>query len=384
MPMWPLWLLVFLTPVLHLLWVALLSGRLSIYSREWEVTGELSGTFEQVFWPEMLAASIAIGVWAWYHFTRRDLDRSFLSGDGWRYRSGSVPPHPGRFTAFPRPRTRASALSNMAWGPMGDWLASSYTLWPSKVHRYSIERVELPADLPAVVVVPLGWFDRVAQGMQFSPFAVESAEFNARWRVIAADARVASAVLHPRMLEYLLTDTFEGDVGITMDDAAVMVWSPGRVHREDIHWRLAAAQKFASLVPVFAYEQLGTPRPDDWGPASMTQWSGLSAVAAAAEAERPAFEGTDHEAAVHANPQLFKMGSRAVLMVGLGGVATVMSLVSGWGFLALPWAVIAGVGWYNGRTAAHRIAELEHVDVKTAWKWLSTSATSAWTARAER
>ena len=286
MPMWPLWVLLFLTPVLHTLWLAEFHG---ISQISWEETYIYYETTEPIpisefYRPELIALAIALGVWAWYHFTRRDLNRRFLAVDGWQYRRGSTRPHAGRFGAFPRPRRRASALSNLAWGPLGDWLASSYTLWTSKVHRYSVERVELPVDLPALVIMPLGWFDRIAQGLEFAPFAVESADFNAKWRVVAADARVASAVLHPRMMEYLLSDTFTGDVGITVDDAAVMVWSPGRVKRADIGWRLAAAQKFESLVPTFAYEQFGTPRPDDWGPASMTLWAESDAAAAAAKA----------------------------------------------------------------------------------------------------
>lgn len=149
MPMWPLWALVILTPPLHIWWATVLSGLLE---------EELSGSGDEVvitvdlasLTPEILSVAIALGVWVWHHFFRRDVDRSPVAADlGWLYRRGSMTVHPGRFRAFPRPRKKGAAITRVAWGMAGDNFMSSYTLWTSRVHRYSIERVELPTDLDA-------------------------------------------------------------------------------------------------------------------------------------------------------------------------------------------------------------------------------------------
>lgn len=284
MPMWPLWLLVCATPVLHLLWLAELFGTSEISLNETRISYESSESQDlfQAFWPELAAVGIAVGVWAWYHYTRRDVNRSRLAGEGWLYRRGWLNVHPGRFTAFPRP-LRWGAITNIAWGPWDGTLMSSYTLWTSKVHRYSVSRVELESDLPSVVVVPLGWFERFAQLFEFAPFHVESAQFNATWRVVAADPRVASAVLHPRMIEHLISGQVAPNVGITIDDAALLVWSPGAVSTKDLDSHLIAAKELASLIPDYVHGYLGTPRPADWGPWSMREWVSSPAALAAAD-----------------------------------------------------------------------------------------------------
>lgn len=330
MPVWPLWVLALATPVLHVIWIAR-------YGEPGDAVG---------LEPEIAAACLALAVWGWYHFYRRDVDRSSLRNLGWQYRKDSGMVHPGRFTAFPRPRTKAAAISRAAWGSFDNRVFSSYTLWTSKVHRYSVERVELPADLPPMVIVPRGWVDRVIQAIEFAPFAVESADFNARWRVVTNNSREASAVLHPRMLELLLSVKIPRGVGITFDDGAVLLWSPGRVDVEEIPVRVAAALDIADLVPDFALKQFGDERAGVWGPATMDQWVGTPEAAAAAQAlaaqetaerewraaaaaalqveqsKRDKYFSSPQGKLALAEPDWFYNGAQGVMLAGMGLLAT--------------------------------------------------------------
>ena len=294
MPMWPLWLFVVATPVLHLLWLAEFFGTSQISLQETSISFESTeeSTLFEAFWPELAAGCIALGVWAWYHRTRRDVDRSSLAGDGWLYRKGSLDVHPDRFMAFPRPLRRGS-VTNIAWGPWDGLLMSSYTLWTSKVHRYSVARVELQTDLASVMVIPLGWFERLSQTFEFAPFHVESAQFNANWRVVTSDRQVASAVLHPRMIDFFISGGVPTNVGVTIDDAALLVWTPGRVPVKQLDSHLIVAKELASLVPEFVHGYLGTPRPDQWGPWAMQEWLASPAAAAAAQAAQAARVAAD-------------------------------------------------------------------------------------------
>jgi hypothetical protein len=331
MPVWPLWALVAGTFALHIAW-------LWRYAEPGDAVG---------IEPEVAAAVIALAVWGWYHSNRRDVDRSSLKRHGWQYSKASRMVQPGRFTAFPRPRTKAAAITHAAWGSFDNRVFSSYTLWTSKVHRYSVERVELPADLPPIVVVPRGWVDRVIQSVEFAPFAVESADFNDRWRVVTNHAREASAVLHPRMLELLLSGNVPPGIGVTFDDGAVLLWSPGRVRVEDIPMRVAVALDIAELVPEFGLTQFGESRADVWGPATMDKWVGTPEAAAVARevaaadaaerewraaaaaalqverAKRDKYFASPQGRPVLAEPDLFYNGAQGVMLTGLGLVATV-------------------------------------------------------------
>ena len=93
--------------------------------------------------------------------------------------------------------------------------------------RYRIAAVRLPDDLPTVLLQPEGLSTTLAKLFGGGDRDFESAEFNKKWRVQCADARVAHDMLSPRVLERLerianpAPMLFEAGFGVRIDDESV-------------------------------------------------------------------------------------------------------------------------------------------------------------------
>lgn len=73
-------------------------------------------------------------------------------------------------------------------------------------YRFSYLIVELPYGVtPNLMIRPQGVFDSLASAFGFPDINFESAQFNKRFHVSSANRRFAYDVLHPRMIEFLMT-----------------------------------------------------------------------------------------------------------------------------------------------------------------------------------
>ncbi len=265
-PQWPFWVLASLTPVVHLLWVALVQGVAS------PAPSANSWTVLTAIGPTVLAFALATAVTVWYRLEHRDIDRSILLGAGWQFLRRTFPAHDARFSVFPAPGLHGLPLTNIAWGPLDDHLCASYTLWTSPAHRYCLDTVELPAALPSMVLVPHRWVDRDAFVTELARVPVPSQAFNERWQVFAANPDAAQAVLSSPLIQAMLSEQMPLDAGVTIDGATVIVWSPGVTKPQQLRRRLDAARAIAAAIPQGAYEQFATSRPAWWGPSATSEW----------------------------------------------------------------------------------------------------------------
>lgn len=193
-----------------------------------------------------------------------DVSRATMVGQGWHYLKGRAPGVEGRFHTFPVAVTRAPRLSNLAWGSIGTRAAACYTVWTSHKYRYSVEQLELAAVLPPVMLLPEGGYDKLMATLGGKDLNVESAAFNARWRVVTEDPAAAHAILHPRMMERLLGPGLEG-MAICVDGGALLSWWPGLTPVPAALDRLHVLDELADLIPTAVYRQFGTPRDPAWG-----------------------------------------------------------------------------------------------------------------------
>jgi hypothetical protein len=76
--------------------------------------------------------------------------------------------------------------------------------------RYLI--VELGAPLPHLFLRPEGLFDRLAGFIGFDDIDFESEEFSKRYFCKSEDRQFAYAVIHPQMMEWLMTRRFAGEL----------------------------------------------------------------------------------------------------------------------------------------------------------------------------
>lgn len=218
----------------------------------------------------LMIAILIIGLAAGWDLRHKDVPRRALTRrqDGtplpaWQYSADEGRMFPHRFTTFPLGAQHTTRFSNVAWGPRGDRVVSAYTAWPTKRHRYSIEQVELLSTLPALMLIPMRFYDSFATALGGSDYRVASHEFNSRWRVMTDDARFASDFLHPRMVSCLLDNDVQ-DTVFVCDGGALLSWMPGRRPVEDVSPRFTMLDDLASLIPGHVYADHGAPRDPAW------------------------------------------------------------------------------------------------------------------------
>ncbi|MCA8970415.1 MAG: hypothetical protein KDC95_11545 [Planctomycetes bacterium] len=117
----------------------------------------------------------------------------------------------------------------------------------TKTYRFSYLIVHPPWDTPALLIREEGWFDKVAGAFGFDDIDFESDEFSRRFYVKSSDKRFAYDVLHPRMMEFLLSDP---PAMIDIEDRAMCLgggkklWSPTEFVR-----KLEYVRRFTELWP---------------------------------------------------------------------------------------------------------------------------------------
>jgi hypothetical protein len=122
---------------------------------------------------------------------------------------------------------------------------------------------DLPVVLPPMSIYPPLFDDEGEQRDWFPgrPFLSESADFNDRWKVRGGDPRYVSAVLSPRVMDWLLRDDLT-DMVICVDGAAIVISYPGPLAAESILPRTAILRDLARRIPQHVLNDFGTARPD--------------------------------------------------------------------------------------------------------------------------
>jgi hypothetical protein len=115
-------------------------------------------------------------------------------------------------------------------------------------HRFSFLLVQLPfGGVPSVSIRKEHFFDRLASAVGFDDIDFESAEFSRRFHVKSDDKRFAYDLIHPRMMEFLLTGEPPAILLQGVDGClytADKCWSP-----ETCRGQLAWCQAFFELWP---------------------------------------------------------------------------------------------------------------------------------------
>ena len=219
-----------------------------------------------------ILAVVAGTAWSVWDFVRsrrmHDEYRDFAKAHGWTYAPASYAFN-RRFAAFPfghgSGRRQESVVSGTFNGQECATFAHVFETRrhgdasPMAVHAYQVTLAELPVALPRIDIVPENLPAAIAKALGGGDVDVESHAFNQQWRVIAADARYAHAVLDPRMIERLLHPDVEG-MGVRIDGGAVYVWTMGRQSAANLARRLSVVSGIARRIPdhvIREYKELG-------------------------------------------------------------------------------------------------------------------------------
>jgi hypothetical protein len=130
----------------------------------------------------------------------------------------------------------------------------------TKTHRYAVWLVTLPHPLPTLEVRQEGIFGgRVASALGFGDLELESEAFNQAYRVECDDNRYGTAMLHPRMMELLLSAGPSGGVSWRIEGDILVCWENDRVDPAAIVERLDLLADIIALVPSFVWKDYGSP-----------------------------------------------------------------------------------------------------------------------------
>ena len=119
-------------------------------------------------------------------------------------------------------------------------------------HVVNLIALNLPSALPPLTLTAESGVTRMLAGRDLE---LESQAFNDRFRITCADERYASAVLHPRMMEWMLHNP-----GLQWQLAgnALVSFAPGAFTVPDTVARLEAMTGIIDRIPPFVFRDYGT------------------------------------------------------------------------------------------------------------------------------
>lgn len=212
----------------------------------------------------VVAALVVAGVGLYLQHKRREALQEFAAAQGWAYdrRDDSLV---RRWAGPPFQRGSSRRATNVLRGtfegvPMTAF-DYQYTVRSgsgdnrsSTTYRFGVCVMALPTAMPDLQVVPEGIFGRMRSALGFSGISLESEDFNRAFRVSCGDARFASDVLHPRMMERLLADPGEG---WRFEGADAVLFDEGRQSPAEIMRRVRLLRDVLGAVPDFVWRGRG-------------------------------------------------------------------------------------------------------------------------------
>lgn len=122
-------------------------------------------------------------------------------------------------------------------------------------HRFGVCAVPLPVALGTVEVRPEDLFTRAAAAVGLMPSVdLESEAFNRRFLVRASDRKLASDVLSPRTMQFLLSARPEA---WRLQDAHILSWHPGRLDPAEVVRTCAVLGRVLDGIPSFVWKDAG-------------------------------------------------------------------------------------------------------------------------------
>jgi hypothetical protein len=124
-------------------------------------------------------------------------------------------------------------------------------------HRWSIVAVQLPVWLGTVEVVPESVLDRMAGAVGLvTDIELESEDFNRRYKVSARNRKLASDLLPPRTMEYLIAADAPG---WRTCGSHVVAFAKGKVDPVEVVRVCAILDRVLDGVPEFVWKDAGAP-----------------------------------------------------------------------------------------------------------------------------
>lgn len=118
-------------------------------------------------------------------------------------------------------------------------------------HKFGVVVMQLPGALPRLEVTHEGIFGgAVMNALGFADLQFESEQFNRTFRVEADDQRFGHAVIHPQMMEMLLS---RGEIGWRFEGNSLIGWDAGAHSPVEVMNRLQLLQLVGDHIPPYVW-----------------------------------------------------------------------------------------------------------------------------------
>lgn len=123
-----------------------------------------------------------------------------------------------------------------------------------RTYHYVITAMRLPDMLPMLWIEPESVSRRLMTRLGTQDIDFESTAFNKAFAVQADDERYAYAVIHPRMMEYLMASPLRQQ-GVRIHGDTVLTWSRGEVELQRVEPAVRDVAGFVDLIPRHALKE---------------------------------------------------------------------------------------------------------------------------------
>ncbi len=120
--------------------------------------------------------------------------------------------------------------------------------------RWQITAVELEYPLQTIDILPDDTLAKWAKFFGGQDIDFESADFNAKWRVVGRNLKYCHDIVHPRMMERLLRPDARG-LAIRIEGPYVLCWQWNRKGPAGLAKRLGVLTSVARLIPAFVMRE---------------------------------------------------------------------------------------------------------------------------------
>lgn len=213
------------------------------------------------------AAVVALGLWWSRHQAkkRRELLHQFALSNGWTW-TARDDTWASRFDGDPFGEGDDREVVNVLTGPYRgrQMVAFDYSYETESTdsdghrttttHRYAVCALTMPAAAPTLELTPEGFLGRVGTLLGMDDLELESEDFNRRYRVRAADPRLAYAMLGPRTMQSLLA---RPALHLRVSGADALCWESGRHSPAELLARLDTLSTLLDGVPAYVWSDLG-------------------------------------------------------------------------------------------------------------------------------
>ncbi|MGZ4447307.1 MAG: DUF3137 domain-containing protein [Nocardioides sp.] len=131
--------------------------------------------------------------------------------------------------------------------------SQGHTSTHEQSHTYGVVALDCGAAFPSLHVSPEGVFGRMIGRLTNRDIELESEDFNRAFTVTCPDRKLASDVLHPRMMEYLLQHR---DSDFRFEGSWLLSTESGQTSIESVEPRLRVIDGVLDNVPEFVWREV--------------------------------------------------------------------------------------------------------------------------------